>query len=210
VNVVTWNKAYSVYARPTLLRHETFLLQEMNDYYGGLFAKYSARGWRLKTDLGIDDKQTLKSLGHQRGPRCRQVGDEFTWTLPLDITGVRYSTTQDFVIENSFFDIEPKSSYGLYEITCNIFHANVLTYRYTSCYGSTSQDTGKVMDERTWLNLHKLFLAERAKIFPGSHGVLADDARSTVSARKRDQQAERLGLFQRQVSKSVRALPQAA
>ncbi|KAK3080911.1 hypothetical protein LTS18_012016 [Coniosporium uncinatum] len=92
--------------------------------------------------------------------------------MPLDITGIRHSTTPNFVIENSFFDIKPPSSYGPYEITCNIFHTNVLRHRYTSCYGPTFQHIGKVMDERTWLNLHKLSLAERAKAFPGFQGSL--------------------------------------
>ncbi|KAJ3553855.1 hypothetical protein NPX13_g10776 [Xylaria arbuscula] len=49
VNFITWNKAYCIFPRATLLFDEMVTLTTHSDYNVPLYNKYSKRGWRLRT-----------------------------------------------------------------------------------------------------------------------------------------------------------------
>lgn len=130
VNIITWNAAYAIYPRATFLKHETFPLKPMDDYFGKLHAKYSQRGWRTRTPSGwspatrgstardnvirlehqLDDLELDNLQFDDRSPTGRafqsfRIGGKTTWRLALNIHGVKKPPQADEVIEYSSFAI---------------------------------------------------------------------------------------------------------
>jgi hypothetical protein len=122
-NIITWNNAYSLFPRSTFLRHETFPMKVMNDYYGDLHAKYGRRGWRVQVptrvknlgqltlNRGLDDIND--EVGFPEGWRSRRtefrrglrVGGSTTWQLPFNTTLVERPDQPDCVIEQAMFSL---------------------------------------------------------------------------------------------------------
>ncbi|KAF2806278.1 uncharacterized protein BDZ99DRAFT_523738 [Mytilinidion resinicola] len=177
VNVISWNKAYAIYARPTFANHKTYLLRGADDIIGALLRKYSDRGWQSHDVLWPEEARS--PLNPFRTPR--RVGDEFTWTLPLSTTGVRTPKTPDSVLEyaqfgfshsndKTNFDTQTFSFQTSYHVEILPFRANVLRYEYTF----TPSDSrwcfylGERVDRLTYLELRKMRPEERPQEFEQS------------------------------------------
>lgn len=133
VNIITWNKAYSVYPTSTFVRHKTFLLKMLDRRFGGLLAKYRRRGWDVRDVLWEEDK--LDTRFRLEMSKTRRVGDSSTWILPLDTTGVTPSAVPDSVIEYSQFNLWPDNEdeemvTKFYRVDCKVFYTHVLKYKY--------------------------------------------------------------------------------
>ncbi|RYP71509.1 hypothetical protein DL771_004764 [Monosporascus sp. 5C6A] len=109
VNFISWNKAYSIFPRATFLLHETIPLKPVSDFYGSRHAKWSKRGWRLRTEAvytsGADNEQPLGYLGRNGD---RRIGDRDTWVIRLDgATQVEKSSSfvPDSVLDYSGFRV---------------------------------------------------------------------------------------------------------
>ena len=104
VNVLSWNKAYSIFPDATFISRPMFQLYQYHyseDIPMANLAKYEHRGWRLSvpTDISTFNSAYMKVNG------VRHIGDPKTWTIVLDISDIEPSTTPDFVIESAFFDM---------------------------------------------------------------------------------------------------------
>ena len=115
VNFISWNKAYCIFPRATLLHNETVALVPPSDYNVPLHNKYSKRGWRLRT-RPVEMASTIKNLP----PRdvyplgaClnadRRIGGRDTWTMKLNTTGVARPPQPDSVLEYSSFSVRVNS-----------------------------------------------------------------------------------------------------
>ncbi|KAF2489868.1 hypothetical protein BU16DRAFT_531300 [Lophium mytilinum] len=177
VNVISWNKAYAIYARPTFAMHKTYCLRSVDDTIGALLRKYSDRGWQSHDVLWPEEARS--PLNPFRTPR--RVGDSFTWTLPLSTTGIRTSKTPDSVLEYSQFgfahtndttniDAQTYSFQTCYGVEILPFRAHVLRYDYTF----TSSDSGwcfylgERVDRLTYLELRKMRPEDRPEEFEQS------------------------------------------
>jgi hypothetical protein len=101
VNIVTWNKAYCLFPKETLLEKKTYFLKPMNDYFETLLRKYVRRGWVLEDIVRREDHTPNSSI-----QPVRRLGDRFTWTVRLPMENLEQSERPDFVLEHSMFALE--------------------------------------------------------------------------------------------------------
>ena len=132
VNIISWNKAYSIFPLPTHLQHKTYLLTGINDDVGAVLSEQSQRGWDVQDVLWQDEELCRHPIQSQRF-----VGDEFTWSIPFDTDDMELSLTPDSVLQYSQFGLEQNTqlvqhaeSYH-YRISSTIYGACTLRYKYT-------------------------------------------------------------------------------
>ena len=51
VNFSSWNRAFSLFPRPTFLQHKGYPLNPLDEYLAVLLRKYARRGWRMQEIL---------------------------------------------------------------------------------------------------------------------------------------------------------------
>ncbi|RYP78129.1 hypothetical protein DL770_006919 [Monosporascus sp. CRB-9-2] len=155
INFISWNKAYSIFPRATFLLHETVPLAPVYEVVGSHHAKWSKRGWRLRTKAvytsGADIEQPLGYLGRNGD---RRIGDSDTWVIRLDgatLVDKSASFAPDSVLEYSGFhvgdlDLQARDLYNMEDwvsvrsslavsITAELQHSHSLRYQYTSGNG---------------------------------------------------------------------------
>ncbi|KAI0165885.1 hypothetical protein GGR57DRAFT_449131 [Xylariaceae sp. FL1272] len=159
MNFISWNKAYCIFPRATLLFHETVPLTEPSDSNVALHRKYSRRGYRIRTapvyvshDTNSHDpramfhmprnsryrKKPFRSypLGHHP-PEDRFIGGPDTWTMPLNTRGVQRPEKPDSVLECSSFQIRGTKTQanngdgGGISLRAGLFVSPSLKYEYT-------------------------------------------------------------------------------
>ncbi|KAL9114895.1 MAG: hypothetical protein Q9227_001138 [Pyrenula ochraceoflavens] len=149
VNIISWNKAYAIFAKPTFLDHAIYPtnMHKCIDWnhdgcknHDALIEKYEQRGYHLVADADCNDRSTPFN-------RPRLVSDASTWTIPFDVTDVEPSSIPATVLEHSAFDFRTSSSQSASDpspqprhtwqlITANEFNHCTLRYTYTAggCY----------------------------------------------------------------------------
>ncbi|KAI1325200.1 hypothetical protein F5Y16DRAFT_401663 [Xylariaceae sp. FL0255] len=150
VNFITWNRAYCLFPRATLLFKETIPLTRWGDDLMALHTKYCLRGWRLRVILTHNQKASLFPASHPRGRihplghfmrEERFIGGSDTWKMRLDTAGVdrREIKQPDMIIDYSafrFINFDPQQTSpdgeGL-RLETHTFRSNSL--RYTYLYG---------------------------------------------------------------------------
>ena len=184
VNIISWNKAYAVYALSTYIQHRGYLFCELDDYFAGLVAKYSQRGWKIQDRMWPGDHR----LNHPMREH-RRVGDKYTWIIPLNISDVERAKIPDYVLEYAGFAVKtpegfPQSTddrpYSHYHIGCHRFAAHVLQYEYT--YGTWAKFVGERTDRLISLELSKLKVADR----PSEYAALMATPENYLYDRKFD------------------------
>lgn len=48
VNVISWDKAYAVFARDTFIDRKSYMLKPIDEYFERLMYKYTRLGWRME------------------------------------------------------------------------------------------------------------------------------------------------------------------
>ncbi|KAI1263505.1 hypothetical protein F5Y18DRAFT_438187 [Xylariaceae sp. FL1019] len=197
VNIITWNKAYSIFPRATFLKHRTIALRSLSQFSpgtGALHAKYSKRGWRMWThpvpfavaDDLVGGKKGCSDLEDECGPhRCRRIGDRDTWTLKLDTMGVRRPLLPDFVIECTNFAVcnlqdDDEDAMLVKDSALDIkiepFESPVLRWRYADwCLQSIEE----IFDRATEFQSGKATSQERALLF-ASDGSVNSSAKCNI------------------------------
>ena len=99
VNIITWDRAYALYAHITFIEHKGYLYVEPNKFYSKQCRKYTRRGWDIERYISKDDVNSNLSFR-----RSRHIGDKDTWTIRLDTTNIQAASTPDFVMECHMFD----------------------------------------------------------------------------------------------------------
>ncbi|KAL8290982.1 hypothetical protein RB601_003668 [Gaeumannomyces tritici] len=101
VNFITWNKAYSIFPRQTLINHQFYPLRfdDRFDYFGSTLKELSNQGWTARDIIWPDFPGAPKIDG------LRRVGDNSTLVIRLDTNSVQPPSTPDFTIEYSQFRV---------------------------------------------------------------------------------------------------------
>ena len=135
VNIITWNKAYSLFPETIIGRQTYPLARRYEDYHPDVIKKYTNRGWEVIVSLPqkpkfINKTKSLCTTG------TRHIGDSYTWQISLDTTGIRPPPVPDFVIAHTHFRIHQYSRY--FSIHTYPFISSVLKYEYSSPRGNNT------------------------------------------------------------------------
>lgn len=103
INFITWNKAYSVFPKATLLRHKCHLLGSLTNDMGPLLRDQMLLEW---TNRDISWPDLDNSL--QIDKSVRRVGDRSSLIIQLDSCGIQQASIPDVVIEHAQFEIYTK------------------------------------------------------------------------------------------------------
>ncbi|CZR31981.1 uncharacterized protein FPRO_02089 [Fusarium proliferatum ET1] len=101
VNFITWSKAYCVFPRQTLVKHEFYPLRPLDDDFGLELSELSPHGWTNR-DIIWPDHVGEKLQGFLP---VRRVGDSSSLVIALDTNSVLTRAVPDYVIEFSQFEI---------------------------------------------------------------------------------------------------------
>lgn len=167
VNVISWNKAYSVFPLPTFIQRTCYLLSSWTKGTTNSAQVLSRRGLNVQGVMWPEDNRRNHPIR-----RRRRIGDRFTWTIPFDTREVQTSKTPDYVLEYACFEV-----YGLatdfadiddenggvrnYTLWMEMLDSKVLKYRYT--YGEDEMRDFFMarLHASTIIELLKLNAAER-------------------------------------------------
>lgn len=173
VNVISWNKAYSVYPLTTFNQYRGYLLKELDEYTSSFVSKYTQRGWKIQELMWPEDRRINHPI-----QELRRIGDRYTWIIPLDVSNVMWSRTPDFVLEHACFRIEgtekdypsfiTESEILYYRISASMFVSPALRYRYTY-HASWCYFLGERVTRMASLELRKMKPQDRP---PNYQGIL--------------------------------------
>lgn len=106
VNILSWNKAYSVFPLPTFIQHKCYLLQTFDEVCQEE-ARYRSRlGWKVQGVMWPEERRRNHPIRERR-----RVGDRYTWTIPFDTRKVESSKTPDYVLEHACFTMDLSKGY---------------------------------------------------------------------------------------------------
>ncbi|KAJ3531130.1 hypothetical protein NM208_g9020 [Fusarium decemcellulare] len=101
VNFITWNKAFSIFPRQTLIEHRFYPLKPLGNDFGVELNELASQGWTARDILWPDYAEDKLSglVG------VRRVGDGLSMVIPLDTNSVSPPWIPNYVIECAQFDI---------------------------------------------------------------------------------------------------------
>ena len=197
--ILSWNKAYSVFALPTFIHHKSYLLDECDGITEEKARIDSQEGWLVQGVMWPEDTCRNHPIRERR-----RIGDKYTWTIPFNTQGVQSSKTPDYVLEYSCFKMDLSMSYSNYEkydtrkedvrhykISASILESKVLKYTYL--YG----DVG--MKDFLMRRLHSFVIFELRKLDPAQRPTHYDEI-----LKNRDNIDTALGGFNRPASWTYR------
>lgn len=87
-NVITWDKAYSVFPYATFVQRKLYALRPSDHLFAGYLNVYRREGWKLEDVIRpLDDRRAGTQFYGPRLPDCmlndRQLGDGDCWTIKL-------------------------------------------------------------------------------------------------------------------------------
>ncbi|KAL9627261.1 MAG: hypothetical protein Q9204_006697 [Flavoplaca sp. TL-2023a] len=136
VNIITWNKAYSIFPLTTFIQKRGYLLRLPDADFASLMVNYTQRGWTIQQSMRPEDPRANHPIRENR-----RIGDQFTWQIPLDVRKVKSSKTPDAVLEYSNFGFrisryrhwDPFIEDGnfSYIIAAFLYPCDALRYKYT-------------------------------------------------------------------------------
>lgn len=128
INIITWNKAYCVFPRQTIVQHKLFPFKHLNDDFGSALNLYSQQGW---TTRDIIWPQLATNLVRKM-EGTRRIGDSSSLIIPLDTSSIPRALAPDSVTEYAHFEIiiECKTATPSLRLRNQILHMEV--HRVTS------------------------------------------------------------------------------
>jgi hypothetical protein len=152
VNVISWNSGYALFPDQNFIRRTAYSSN------GGENTNYKVDGktGHLKKKYERQKRKGIRNLNSLQLNGRRRVGDSYTWSIALDITGVKAGQPTS-ILQHSFFKVEQygcsKSFHsGDYHVKIETFKSPVLRYEYTTSW--------KDYDPRGFWSLAKEKLAE--------------------------------------------------
>ena len=169
-NIISWNKAYSMFALPTYVLKTCYSLSAWVERSANSAQVLSRRGLNVQGVLWPEDKRRNHPIRERR-----RVGDRYTWSIPFDTRKVQTSKTPDYVLEYACFeciaiggeydDNEPYRDIGgevrHYYLGMDTLESKVLKYSYTLRDFDMRAFFNARLHASTILELHKLNAAER-------------------------------------------------
>ena len=138
VNVMSWNKAYSIFPLSTFGQYKGYNLvgryrpAPRDNLSCSSLRGYSLRGQNLQELLRREEDHLNHTIR-----KYRRVGDGFTWTIPFNTKNVQWSKIPDQVLEYQYFQMVAPivKAYRVNEpIACHIgaieYINETLRYRY--------------------------------------------------------------------------------
>ena len=182
VNIMSWNKAYSAFPLSTFVQHKGYQLKALDEYFAPLVSKYSRRGWNMQEIMWPEERRVNHPIR-----KHRRIGDRFTWTIPFNTKGIKWSKTPDYVLEHACFRIlcprpgYPDPNAAIHEhrgpkyfyIDAEIFHGPTLKYAYLHGGDDLVYFLGIRVDQSTLMELRKLEPSAR----PANYDNLVQDPR---------------------------------
>ena len=101
---MTWNKAFSIFPRQTLINHEFYPLRTLDDDFGSSLNELIPQGWTTRDIIWPD----LAGTKVRKIEGLRRVGDSSSLIILLDTNSVQSPSTPDFVIEHAQFHVSVK------------------------------------------------------------------------------------------------------
>ncbi|KAK2468104.1 hypothetical protein H9L39_20326 [Fusarium oxysporum f. sp. albedinis] len=180
INAITWNKAYSVFPRQTLIKHEFYPLRPLDNDFGSELSELSPQGWTTRDIVWPDHaRDKLRNL-----IGVRRVGGSSSLVIPLDTTSVTTQPVPDYIIEYAQFEIlgdglqYRQTQIGLSQFGQNNFQNNAPRWSYLQikakelsspafchCYITTSSGWRDFNRQTVPLNLWHLFRWSRTSQF---------------------------------------------
>ena len=169
-NIMSWNKAYSIFALPTFILKTCYSLQAWDERSANSAQVLSRRGFSVQGVLWPEDKRRNHPIRERR-----RVGDRYTWTIPFDTRKVQTSEMPDYVLEYASFecinldeeydDNEPyrdiSGEVRHYDLGMEMLESKVLKHSYTLRDFEMRAFFNARLHASTILELHKLNAAER-------------------------------------------------
>jgi len=133
INFLTWNKAYAVFPQSTFLHRHGVAVRRKDEFFESHAEKYKKRKYRI-SELHESDQRRLRPEFAQ----IRRAGDNSTWTIAFDTTGLERPKTPDSVLEYSTFGFITNSTAVSpavpYRLRAAPFGACVLQHQYTRAH----------------------------------------------------------------------------
>lgn len=101
MNLITWNKAYSIFPRQTLVNHRFYPLRSLDNGFGSHLNELAQLAWTTRDILWPD----IQGPNYCRLEGHRRLGDRYSLVIPLNTESVQAPATTDFAIEYAQFDI---------------------------------------------------------------------------------------------------------
>ncbi len=101
LSFLSWNKAYSVFALSTSIRHESYPFEYLEVQTGDGVQDESLRDGQAQGVMWPEEE----CCNHPVRKR-RRIGDRYTWMIPFDTKNVEPSKTPDYVLEYACFKME--------------------------------------------------------------------------------------------------------
>ena len=173
--ILSWNKAYSVFALPTAIQHKSYLLRQCDRLTEQRALCDSQDGWLVQGVMWPEDTSRNDPI------RTRmRIGDHYTWTIPLNTEGVESSKTPDYVLEHSCCEMDLSMSYNDYEeydtTKEDVRHYNLGSSRleskvlkHTYLYGESA------MKDFFMRRLHSFVILELHKLDPAQRPTQYDE-----------------------------------
>ncbi|KAF4444539.1 hypothetical protein F53441_11102 [Fusarium austroafricanum] len=172
INVIAWNKAYSIFPRQTLIKHKFFPLRSPDDDFGTELSELSLQGWTARDIIWPDhDKEKLHDV-----VGIRRIGDKSSLIIPLDTESLVTQSVPDHVIELSQFEIPESSRNNQFgplasqssapmstflQIRAKNLSSPVLRYAYTTADTGWRGFVVERLQRWAWLELYKVKREDR-------------------------------------------------
>jgi len=106
INIITWNKAYSVFPRQAIIHHKLYTLKPLSDGYGSYLREPSGYDWTNRhivwPDLSVEARPRVNN-GYRR------MRDQSSWVISLDTRDVRLAPVPDSLIKFAQFGVATES-----------------------------------------------------------------------------------------------------
>ena len=106
VNIISWNKAYSVFPLPTFIQRKSYMLQCCDEDTGVLVRELCRSGWNVQGVMWPEEQRSNHPIRERR-----RIGDRYTWVIPFDTRKVEWSKTPDYVLEHACFKMDLSMNY---------------------------------------------------------------------------------------------------
>ena len=137
-NILSWNKAYSVFALSTFIHSKSYLLGEMEQWTESQVKHDSLNGWTVQGVMWPEETRCNHPIRQRR-----RIGDCYTWTIAFDTNHVEWSETPDSLLEDACFKTDVSAGYDderpydpaqedvrQYSIEVNTLKSKVLKHTY--------------------------------------------------------------------------------
>lgn len=168
MNIIAWNKAYSLFPAVTYIDKCTYSLVYLSQGSDQLLKQCASLGWKTQVEVWPEEKAGNFGLKGKR-----HVVDRYTWVIPLDCSDIQPSKSPDFVLSLGEFEVvvEEDGDFmftnidmgGYKRFTSDEMSSPVLRYRYPMVEAGFFHDIQRQLDQHAAIEFLKLPIGERPR-----------------------------------------------